>query len=76
MGAASRPTDNVVAERFFKSLKEELVNHADFATHETAKAAIFEYMEIFYNRQRRHSTLGYISPTEFEERGGYSFITL
>jgi putative transposase len=76
MGAPSTPTDNVVAERFFKSLKEELVNHADFATHETAKAAIFEYIEIFYNRQRRHSTLGYISPMEFEERGGCSFITL
>jgi putative transposase len=76
MGAASTPTDNVIAERFFKSLKEELVNHADFATHETAKAAIFEYIEVFYNRQRRHSALGYISPMEFEEQRGYSFVTL
>jgi putative transposase len=76
LSAASTPTDNVFAERFFRTLKEEFLNHADFATHEAAKAAIFDYVEVFYNRQRQHSALGYISPMEFEERTGDSFVVL
>jgi len=58
--------DNAVAESFFSSLKMELVHGADFATHEQARTALFEYIEVFYNRQRRHSSLGYVSPVDFE----------
>jgi transposase InsO family protein len=58
--------DNAVAESFFSSLKMELVHEADFATREQARAALFEYIEVFYNRQRRHSSLGYLSPVDFE----------
>jgi len=58
--------DNAVAESFFGTLKQELVHRSDFATRSEAKSAIFEYIEVFYNRWRRHSFLGYISPAEFE----------
>lgn len=58
--------DNAVVESFFATLKTELVYHADYLTAEEAKADIFEYIEVFYNRQRRHSTLGYKTPAEFE----------
>src|SRR5207248_493448 len=58
--------DNAPMESFFASLKKELVHDADFSTRAEARAAIFEYIEVFYNRQRRHSTLGYQSPVEFE----------
>jgi transposase InsO family protein len=58
--------DNAVAESFFSSLKMELVHEADFATREQARAALFDYIEVFYNRQRRHSSLGYLSPVEYE----------
>lgn len=57
--------DNAVAESFFKSLKSELVYQQDFQTQAIAKQAVFEYSEIWYNRQRRHSTLGYLSPFEY-----------
>jgi len=60
--------DNAVVESFFSTLKQELVDHRDFATHQEAKAAVFEYVEGFYNRRRRHSTLGYLSPIEYEEQ--------
>ena len=58
--------DNAVVESFFSSLKQELVYTTDFATHEQARLALFEYIEVFYNRQRRHSSLGYVSPVDFE----------
>lgn len=58
--------DNAVAESFFATLKRELVNRCDFADHAQARRAIFEYIEVFYNRQRLHSTLGYLSPEQFE----------
>ena len=51
-------------ESFFASLKKEHVHHARFRTREEAKAAVFEYVEIFYNRQRLHSALGYRTPAE------------
>jgi putative transposase len=60
--------DNAVVESFFSNLKNELVHHCDFATREQARAAIFEYIEVFYNRTRRHQTLGYLSPMEFEKQ--------
>ena len=56
--------DNAPMESFFASLKKELVHDADFATRAEARAAIFEYIEVFYNGQRRHSSLGYVSPAE------------
>ncbi len=58
--------DNAPMESFFASLKKELVHDADFATRAEARAAIFEYIEVFYNGQRRHSSLGYVSPAEYE----------
>jgi putative transposase len=59
--------DNAPMESFFASIKKELVHDADFATRVEARAAIFEYIEVFYNVQRRHSSLGYVSPLEYEQ---------
>ena len=59
--------DNAVTETFFHTLKTELMFDYVFETREEAKSAIFEYIEIFYNRERRHSTLGYCSPVKFEQ---------
>jgi transposase InsO family protein len=58
--------DNAPMESFFASLKKELVHHEDYATRDEAKASIFEYIEAFYNRVRRHSALGYVAPAEYE----------
>jgi len=58
--------DNAVVESFFKSFKVELCKEARFKTREEARAKIFEYIEVFYNRKRLHSTLGYRSPVEYE----------
>ena len=60
--------DNAPMESFFASLKKELVQDADFATRAEARAAIVEYIEVFYNNQRRHSSLGYVSPAEYERK--------
>jgi transposase InsO family protein len=53
---------------FFHSLKTELIHHETFLTRNQANEKIFEYIEIFYNRQRLHSSNNYMSPTEFEEK--------
>jgi transposase InsO family protein len=58
--------DNAVAESFFATLKTELVYKRRFATRAEAREAIFDFVEVFYNRRRRHSTLGYLSPIDFE----------
>jgi len=58
--------DNAVVESFFHTLKVELVHHRGYLTRDEARQDIFEWIEVFYNRQRRHSTLGYRSPAEFE----------
>ena len=58
--------DNAPMESFFASLKKELVHDKDYATREQARASIFEYIEAFYNRVRRHSSLGYVAPAEYE----------
>jgi len=58
--------DNAVAESFFHTLKEELVSDEKYKTREDAKQSIFKYIEIYYNRQRLHSTLGYEAPLEYE----------
>ena len=59
--------DNAVAESFFATLETELVYLRRFATRTEARDAIFEFIEVFYNRQRRHSTLGFKTPVEFEK---------
>jgi putative transposase len=58
--------DNAVAESFFATLKRELADDANWATREEARTAVFEYIEVWYNRQRRHSSLGYLSPVAYE----------
>ena len=58
--------DNAVAESFFSNLKNELVHHTLYEDRDQARAAIFDYMELFYNRQRLHESLGYISLANFE----------
>jgi putative transposase len=60
--------DNAVAESFFSTLKIELAHDADWTTQAEARAAVAEYLEIFYNTQRRHSGLGYLSPGAFERQ--------
>lgn len=58
--------DNAVAESFFATLEFELLSQYDWATRDAARRAIFSHIEIWYNRKRRHSTLGYMSPTDYE----------
>jgi len=60
--------DNAVAESFFHSLKTEFTNHEIFETRAQANQKIFEYIEVFYNRQRMHSSNNYLSPVEFEDK--------
>lgn len=60
--------DNAVAESFFHTLKVELIHARSYSTRQEARAEIFDYIEVFYNRQRRHSVLGYLTPAEFEKR--------
>ena len=59
--------DNAPMESFFASLKKELVHHEDYRSRAEARASLFEYIEVFYNRVRRHSALGYLSPVEYEQ---------
>ena len=58
--------DNAVAESFFKTIKVELARQQTFRTPQEARSAIFEYIEVFYNRRRLHSSLGYLSPAQYE----------
>ena len=60
--------DNAVVESFFATLKRELMDERVFNTRQEAEREIFAFIEIFYNRQRLHSSLGYLSPAEFEAR--------
>lgn len=60
--------DNAVAESFFGTLKTELTEHEDYRTRADARQSIFEYIEVFYNRQRRHSFLNYMTPLEYEKK--------
>lgn len=70
MSGAGNCYDNAVAESFFGTLKSECVPR-QFATHALARTTIFEYIEVWYNRQRLHSTLGYLSPVDFEQQSGH-----
>jgi len=60
--------DNAVAESFFHTLKVELIRDERFATREQMRQAVFEYIEVDYNRYRRHSAIGYLSPMAFEAK--------
>ncbi|MDO6542955.1 IS3 family transposase, partial [Photobacterium sanguinicancri] len=59
--------DNAVMESFFSRLKVELIYAEDYQSLDEARVGIFEYIEVFYNRKRRHSALGYVSPVEYEQ---------
>jgi putative transposase len=59
--------DNAVAESFFHTLKTELIYLEEFKTHEQARTGVFEYIEVFYNRQRCHSATGYLAPLAYEQ---------
>jgi putative transposase len=61
--------DNACAESFFKSLKSDLFYGINIMDYDEAKTCIFEYIEVTYNRERRHSAIGYMSPVEFERKG-------
>jgi transposase InsO family protein len=60
--------DNALTESFFGTVKDECVHRTVYQTHEDARRSLFEYLEVFYNRQRRHSSLGYLSPMAFEQQ--------
>jgi transposase InsO family protein len=60
--------DNAVVESFWGKLKTEMIYHEHFPTMNAARAAVFDYIEVFYNRQRLHAALGYVSPAQFEAR--------
>lgn len=69
MSGVGQCWDNAPMESFFATLKEELVHHEDYQTRAQARLSIFEYIETFYNSKRRHSSLGYLSPAEYEQAG-------
>jgi putative transposase len=68
MGSVGDCYANAMAESFFATLECELLARQPFPTHVAARTALFEYLEVFYNRQRRHSALGYLSPAAYERR--------
>ena len=68
MSSTGNCFDNAAMESFFHSLKTEHIYFEKYETREQAKKSIFEYIEVFYNRKRRHSTLGYLSPEAFEKQ--------
>ena len=59
--------DNAAVESFWKTLKTECTDRMPLGSHHQARTTIFEYLEVFYNRQRLHSTLGYLRPVAFEQ---------
>ena len=67
MGAKGSALDNAVAEAFFKTLKHEFVHRRSWPSRAEARSAIFEWIEVVYNRERLHTTLGFLSPAQFEE---------
>ena len=70
MSRAGNVWDNAAMESFFSSLKTERTARTTYRTRAQAKADVFDYIERFYNPRRRHSTLGYLSPMEFEMQAG------
>jgi transposase InsO family protein len=69
MSGVGQCWDNAPMESFFASLKKELVHHEDYQTRAEARASIVEYIEVFYNNRRLHSSLGHVSPAAFEQPG-------
>jgi putative transposase len=67
MSEVAQCWDNAPAESFFATLKKELVHHEQYATRAEARASIFEYVEVFYNNERLHSSLGYVTPAAYEQ---------
>jgi putative transposase len=67
MSEVAQCWDNAPAESFFATLKKELVHQERYATRDQARASIFEYVEVFYNSKRLHSSLGYVTPAEYEQ---------
>jgi putative transposase len=67
MSRKGMPYDNAVMESFFSSLKQELTHHERFVDRNLARSKVFDYIEVFNNRQRLHSGLGYQSPEQFEK---------
>jgi putative transposase len=59
--------DNAAMESFFHTLKTECIHHEKYLTRDEAKKSVFDYIEVFYNRQRKHSYLGYLSPAQYEQ---------
>ena len=76
MSSTGNCYDNAVVESFFGVLKRERVNRVRYQTRDEARADLFEYIEVFYNRKRRHGYLGNVSPADFEERSAGSFQTV
>lgn len=70
MSRRGNPYDNAAMESFIRTLKTELVYRTRFTTREEGKATLVEYIELFYNQERRHSALGYLSPAEYEKQHG------
>ena len=70
MSRSGNVWDNAAMESFFSSLKTERTGNKTYRTRDQAKADVFDYIERFYNSKRRHSTIGYLSPMEFERRAG------
>jgi len=68
MGTIGDALDNAVAESFFATLECELLNRHDWPTRQALRTAVFDFIEVFYNRQRRHSTLDYASPATYEHQ--------
>ncbi len=68
MGSVADCYDNALAESFFASLETELFDRSRFETHREARMAIFDYIEVFYNRKRLHSSLGYLSPERYKQQ--------
>jgi putative transposase len=68
MGSVGDCYDNALAESFFATLECELLSRSSLRTHAEARVALFDFIEVFYNRRRRHSALGYLSPESFERR--------
>jgi len=67
MGSRGDCFDNAVAESFFATLKKELINRRSWPSKPELRTEVFDYIEVFYNRERRHSTLGQLSPADYEK---------
>ena len=74
MSRAGNVWDNAAMESFFSSLKTERTARKLYRTRDEAKADVFDYIERFYNPKRRHSTIGYLSPMEFESKAGLASV--